>query len=321
MAPEHDDEIDLGAIARRLLSRWRGTAVFVMLGGIIGFVLSYAVPPVYTSRATLMPQFSAAPTGLIGRLASLSALGSDFDSSNEVLYGEVLRSDLVLDRVIARTWPVRGQEGPQMLYAVFGFDSAEHGGPASPAQAFALKKKLRSDVVKFSRDPVTGFMRVAVSIPRDPELAAAIANFIVDELDVYNKQMRTRKAREHREFVDARLLEISAHLAEAESAQTRFLLDNVMYLASPRLRQEFGVLEREAQAQRAIWLQLRADLESAKIEEHKEMTSIQVLDRAVAPVRRTSPVRTVFALAGGLVFAIGGNLALSLRSRRDSRRP
>lgn len=319
MAPEHDDEIDLGALWQRLFARWRGTSVLLLVGGAVGFALSYAVPPVYTSRATLMPQFSAAPTGLIGRLASLSALGSEFDNSNEVLYGEVLRSDLVLDRVIARTWTVRGEPAPQTLYAVLGVDGAGSGEAVAPGQAFALKKKLRSDVVKFSRDPVTGFMRVAVSIPRDPELAAAIANFIVDELDVYNRQMRTRKAREHREFVDARLLEVSAHLAEAESAQTRFQLENVMYLSSPRLRQEFGVLEREAQAQRAIWLQLRADLESAKIEEHKEMTSIQVLDRAVAPVRRTSPVRSVFALAGGLVLAVGGNITLSLRARRGHR--
>ncbi len=162
-------------------------------------------------------------------------------------------------------------------------------------------------------------MRVSASIPRDPDLAAAIANFIVDELDVYNQAMRTRKAREHREFVDARLLEIAARLAEAESEQTKFQLDNVMYLSSPRLRQEYGMLERETQAQRAIWLQLRTDLESAKIEEHKEMTSIQVLDRAVAPVRRTSPVRTVFALVGGLILALGGNVAMALRARRTVR--
>jgi uncharacterized protein involved in exopolysaccharide biosynthesis len=62
----------------------------------------------------------------------------------------------------------------------------------------------------------------------------------------------------------------------------------------------YDELEREVQAQTSVWIELRRQLELAKIDVNKEMNSINVLDIASVPTKKSGPNRT-FRVAVGFV--------------------
>ncbi len=298
------EEIDLAAGMRKLMAHWKIVAVALVAGGALGVLASYAIPPKYTARVTMVPQLAGAQAGILGRIANLTNMNLDAEGPNEAVYGEIVRSNSVLNKAIERKWASRQGAGDVSLYEVFGIKVKSASEADKLGAAESLRKVLREKCLGFRRDPVTGFMKIQATVPRDPLVAAELANFVVDELDEFNRTVRAAKATEHRKFVAASLDEVSRRLSEAESSLTSFEIENAMYASSPRLRQQHEALSREAQAQRSIWLQLRTELESAIVDEHKMMTSVGVLDRAVAPTRKSSPVRSIWAIAGAIISTV-----------------
>ena len=64
----------------------------------------------------------------------------------------------------------------------------------------------------------------------------------------------------------------------------------------------YNSLSRTVDANSAIWMELRKQLEMAKIEEHKKLVSVTVLSPAEAPARRYGP-RLAFNLALAIILA------------------
>lgn len=303
---ERASEVDLAFVFRAILSKWKAYVFVSLVGGIAGLAISYAIPPKFTARVTMVPQPSGAQAGILGRLATLTNMNLDAEGANEAVYGEIVRSNSVLDRAIARDWKSKRCPDGTTLFKVFGVEVKGSTDMDQAIAAEALRRVLREDCLGFRRDPVTGFMKIQATVPRDPEIAADLANFVVDELDAFNRTVRAAKATEHRKFVAVSLDEVAARLADAESTLTEFEVENTMYAAAPRLRQSHEMLVREAQAQRGIWLELRTELESAIVDEHKMMTSVGILDRAIVPTKKSSPVRSIWAIAGaGLAIVLG----------------
>ena len=160
---------------------------------------------------------------------------------------------------------------------------------------------------------------MSVTLPASPAACAELANFLVAELDSFNREARARYAREHRQFLQDNLDQVAAQLAAEEERLTEFLLANTAYTSSPRLLQEYRRIDREVEAQRAIWIQLRTQLEAAKADENKHTSSLVVLDPARPPVRRSYPARGVFGVTG-LVVGLGvlGVLRLLTRARNSA---
>jgi uncharacterized protein involved in exopolysaccharide biosynthesis len=284
---EEDITVDAGDLLRRLWANRGRVAAVVAIGAVLGIGASLLVAPRFTATASLIPQTPVERGGLIGRLAGLTSLGAELEAGNEAVYGRIITSDTVLDAALDRGWEEGRQAGPLSLYGILGIDTA---GDEPDARAREVaRRRLRRDVVAFNRDPVTGFMEVRVTLPRHPGIAAALANFLVDRLDEYNRVARSRKAREHREFIEESLDRVAGDLAAAEHDLTAFVEANTSYGTSPRLVQQYNALEREMQAQRSIWLELRTQLESARVDEHKQTPSITVLDPASRPMRRSYP--------------------------------
>jgi len=128
-----------------------------------------------------------------------------------------------------------------------------------------VRKKLRKNTfIKVSDE---GIVSITVE-DRDPNRAAAMANAYVEELDRQNKRLSAGQATSKRLFLSNRLKEIEEELSKIEN-----------------------LLSREAKIKEMLYELLTREYEIAKIEEAKNMSTIQILDRAVVPERKCKPNR------------------------------
>jgi len=128
-----------------------------------------------------------------------------------------------------------------------------------------VRKKLKkSTSIKVSKNGI-----VSVSVEdRDPNRAAAMANAYVGELDRQNKKLSAGQATSKKVFLGTRLKEIEQELSKIEN-----------------------LLSREAKIKEMLYELLTREYEMAKIEEARNMPTIQILDRAVVPEKKCKPKR------------------------------
>jgi uncharacterized protein involved in exopolysaccharide biosynthesis len=125
--------------------------------------------------------------------------------------------------------------------------------------------RYRSDARKQFKKNTTvkttdgGAVKVTV-LDRDPNRSAAIARAYIEELDKQNKRLSAGQATSKRIFLENRLKEVEAKLSKSDNT-----------------------LSREVETQERVYQILVEQYEMAKIEEARNMPTIQVLDPAVVP--------------------------------------
>jgi uncharacterized protein involved in exopolysaccharide biosynthesis len=106
-------------------------------------------------------------------------------------------------------------------------------------------------------------------------------------------------------FIDERLRLASADLAAAEDAVRGFLQRNRQYQDSPSLQFEYTRLQRSLTVQQELFLDLRRQLDAAKIAEVNDLPVISVIEPAIAPKRKSGPSRKKWLLVS-LLLVVGG---------------
>jgi uncharacterized protein involved in exopolysaccharide biosynthesis len=101
-------------------------------------------------------------------------------------------------------------------------------------------------------------------------------------------------------------------LKKSEVVLKEFREKNRKVADSPQLMMEQERLARDVQINSTVFIELKKQLEVAKIEEIKNIPIINVLDVARPPVRRSSPARrqtafSAFFLSLFIVLVAGGN--------------
>lgn len=316
MSEHPDREIDLTAIWLWLWGKKFLIAAFAISGCALSLAWSYQVDEQFTARSTLISQAGTDKTSLLSKLTAVGGLTGTGTDVPEILYGHVLRSDRVLDKVLEQLWAVGPDSLEGTLHAFFT-DQISTGTQMAPnfMETQRLKNRLRKQIIGFEADPTNGFMAVTVTMPREPKLASDLANFLVSELDLYLRSVRSAKAREQRFFVTERLELTHRQLEQSETDVMHFLQENRSIADSPPMQRRLGELEREVQANRTVWVALRSQLETARIDEHRQMTSVRILDKATPPIRRSSPNRLLHLFAGATLGLLVGLLFAIVRTR------
>lgn len=296
---------------RLILQRWRWPVVMAAALGVCALVLAMVLPPIYTARVTLIPNGEGG-TSIISQIASFTNIPIENETSYEGYYGEILHSDRLLNQVIARKWHTSDADSLG-LPDFFGLPPVDTEAIGEGRTEFRLKKILRRQVIRFKHDKLNGFMSIEVSVPRDPVLARELADHLVHELDLVVREIKGGQATAQRVFVEDRLAQVEEQLRHSELELTRFVENNRKYSASPALTQRYGELLRESQANSSVWIELRKQLELAKIDEQKGAVRLNILDDAEVPFRSTSPNRPVI-VAGGILFGLFLGVLLALSS-------
>jgi capsular exopolysaccharide synthesis family protein len=87
---------------------------------------------------------------------------------------------------------------------------------------------------------------------------------------------------------------------------------------APEVKLQYARLQREALVQNKLFTLLAQQLEQAKIEEARDETAFQVLDRAVPPEHKSKPARTMTVLLSMLVSLFAGIMLAFVREYVDA---
>lgn len=220
-----------------------------------------------------------------------------------------------------------------------------------------------------------GMIEIAVE-DRNPKTAADILNAYVEELDRFNREVRTTKGRRTRIFVEGRLDENKRDLAQAEerlaqyqathkaavlSAETSTAVEQAARLyaqrtallvrlgivhsytrgttdeegqineqlaqldrqlaALPETGLELARLVRDVKTYEALYALLTSQYEEARIEEARDVPSVDVLDPGVPPERKVRPRRSIMVVSAFMLSLVVGVAYSLFQTETESRTP
>ncbi len=302
---DDDDEINFIEILETI---WSGRWLIVAVTGLVSILSVFYVlslTPTYTASVTILPDSDPSGRGRLAGLAAMAGVDIGGEVSDVQLYPDIIKSESVLRDVIYKKYDTGKFDRPVNLIEYWEIEEE------TPAKEFeSVFKRLRENVISVNVSRDTRLITLSVET-EEPELSSDIANSIADQLDAYMITKRRTRATEQRDWVERRLKEVESDLEAAEEALRDFRERNVRIADSPRLLLEQQRLMREVEVNNAVFVELKKQYESVRIQEIRDMPVVQVLDYARVPVERSGPQRkrTVIlwfflgaALSVGFVF-------------------
>ncbi len=192
----NDHEIDLLDYANVIIQHRKLIIRNVIVTAIAVAIISFLLPRSYTAVTTILPPEDKQTTNLLSALSNspLSSLILDESGTTSDLYVEILKSRSVLDGVLSQefSYPkAKKKQQQKTLLSILKAKSLEKG-----------RKKFVSKVaVKASPE---GIISVSVEM-KDRNLAADVANALVNELDKINKEKNTSRAKNSRIYIENQL--------------------------------------------------------------------------------------------------------------------
>ena len=305
--PDPDKEdVSVFDLLTPLVRRRRLIALTALTFAVVTAVVVLLLRPKYTATTSFVPEApkeSSLSTSL-GGLASQFGLGTQIATPYSAdLMAAVLQSREIREAVLKAEFPDPAGTGksPRTLLAILEVEGD------TPRERLDAGVEALKDATAIALDKRTGMVNLRVTI-RDPELAAQVANRMVEELNTFNVDRRRSQSGEERLFTERRLAEARQELAGAEEELVSFLRRNRQF-------SEFSVvgvgarrLERNVQLKQEVLGTLSRSYEEARINEVRDTPVLTVIDRAEAPAWKSYPKRTLsvlIALALGTLLGIG----------------
>ena len=306
----------LAEVVTRLRPEWRmlvGVPVAFLL---LGVVVALLIPRTYVATTTFAPEQQSGtnlPSGL-GALAGQFGVALPSEASTSPrFYAELVKSRTLLEGVLLSQVPVPGGSQGDSTRLI---DLLDRGGTSRADSLFRGVRRL-TDRVHVNVDTRTNIISLSVEA-RDPAVAATVANRFVTLVEQFNSTARRSQARQRRIFVEGQMALGEEALRAAERQLEQFHEANRSYRQSPQLMSVEGRLQRQIQVRQEVYLTLRRDYESARIDEVNDVPAITIIDSATPPTRKSKPKRTLivlgFLLGGGMLGLLAAYLAPEVRA-------
>ena len=302
------DELSLLELLSMLLRRRRIVMGVPLSVALIVGVISFVIPSTFTATTTFVPEVRTQgrlPPSLASLAGQLGvSLGAEATESAR-FYADLVRSRELLERILLGEYqdPRESKSAPDSttllrLLKVKGRDAAD---------SLHYGVKALDNLVSVRFDNQTNIVRLSVDA-HYPTLAAAVANRFVTYLNDFNAQSRQSQARERRKFIEQRLADGERELRTAEENLRTFYERNRSWNQSPQLAFEEGRLRRQVEIRQEVYLTLRREYETARIEEVNDTPVITVIDRATPPQEKSKPKRKLLVVLALLLGGIVGIL-------------
>jgi uncharacterized protein involved in exopolysaccharide biosynthesis len=314
MNPIVEGEPNILGLANVLLQRWR-TVVFVpLLCSAITFFGTFLVPPSFTATTTFVPELGSRgrlPSGLASLAGQFGlSIGADPGQSPR-FYAQVAKSRELLQQVLLAEYENPGSREGVVDSATL-LQILKVQGTSRRDSLYRGVREL-GKLVSVSVDNQTNIVTLSVE-SRHAVLAAAVTNRLVEYLNAFNTGTRQSQARERRRFVESRVSEAERELQFAEERLKSFYELNRSWQQAPQLVFEEGRLRRQVEIRQELYLTLRREYETARIEEVNDTPVITVIDMAVPPQRKSKPKRALLTI---IAFVFGGMFGLALAFSSD----
>jgi uncharacterized protein involved in exopolysaccharide biosynthesis len=271
------DPIDIAELTRVILSRWVLLAVAAVLGAVVAALISLQLPEKFRAQALVSPvtQGEGAAGSLRNQFGGIAALaGINLGGGG----GRSEESFATFESSgFARDFIVAENLLPVLFAERWDAAQGKWRDGEEPPTMEAAVTKFAGDVRTLSQDRQTGLITVTVEW-LTPELAAAWANRLVEMI---NERLRT----------------------EAKSNADR----SIEYLNQELARTAVVDLRQ------AIYRLIQDQVNNAMLANVQREYAFRFIDRAVAPVTRASPKRTLITAVGAFAGLFIGLLFVLLR--------
>lgn len=319
-----ENPIQILAIVNTLLRRrWMIAGWTFALVVAVGLYSFFIAKPTYSASAVFLP---LNPPSMSDRMSSVAGPGSmqgqdpDQNTTPEY-YTALLSSQTFLTSIMKQKFNVQELGGSVELIDYVStrkddiLESFQNDGPEDQVRqqrgAAKLEKMLKITSGKSKSLTSAPLLTITVTTS-EAQLSADIANALLKLFITYNQGARNLMAIDNRKFVEVQLKESEEFLKSAESALVQFSSRN-RKISTPELQTEKDRLVRTVKVQEEVFITLKKQLELAKIREQENQITIEVLEIATAPIKKTSPLRAQnMTLAGVFGIFLFGALALVL---------
>lgn len=285
----------------------------IVLGLITVIYLVFFAKPTYESTATIFPSFgdSGSNSNLLSMASKFGiSIPSQFEETDFLsadMYPAIIKSRTLAKTVLNRKF-VSGERNVKISLLSILTDP-ENFEDNDSSKVIAKKViYFTEEIINISQSPESPLYTLKI-LTEDPILSAQIANAVIEELDTLQMEFRSQNIMQKKEFIEERIKAVEHELRKAENALEKFRVQNKQISYSPSLLLEQERLERETQVQTEIYISLKQQYESVKIEEVQETSFVQVLDEPNIPIYPSGP-RKIFIL----FFVIFGGFALGVLS-------
>jgi uncharacterized protein involved in exopolysaccharide biosynthesis len=277
--------------------------------GLVTLGINFLLPKYYKANAVILPETDKNKLTSMSSLAGLASLAGVNVTGSDIsrLYPVILTSESVLTAVIEKKYSTERFKDSVSLIQYMELDE---GSPEKNLDEALLKLR---DLMMVSFDVKTSVTTASVEM-REPKLAAEVLNATLHEMDLFLREKKSTSATEQRKWIESRLVQVNIELRAAEEALKNFREKNRRIADSPELLLQQDRLAREVTVKGSIDLELRKQAEIAKIEEIKQVTTINVLDEGREPVKKERPHRATNAAIGFLLALAGTSGYFGVRS-------
>lgn len=341
-----EDAIDIMELVRKIWSEKYLILKWIAISAVIGLIVGFSIPREYSSRAKLAPE-SSARNGSLGNLGSLAALagmrvsaGPSADAVSPDLYPELVHSvpfvtemfsmpvsfkdhkvtkemDLftyVSDEMKSPWWsaivrlPFKAKQWVGTLLSGTqqsdGSESSKITNKLTKVQEQAyLSIKSR---VKLLIDKKTSAMSIEVMM-QNPEVAAQVANTVLEKLQDYITQYRTDKAVKDLEFTESLYEEARDKYYASQQKYARYIdAHQGMVLQSVKTEQER--LKNEMDLDYQLYNSMAQDFQLGKAKVQEQTPVFTIYEPPMVALSCTKPSKTktliVFMFLGFCAAAV-----------------
>jgi uncharacterized protein involved in exopolysaccharide biosynthesis len=307
-----DNRVNLLFLMALFIQKLWLIAIFTTVGIIISLYIGFTATPLYTSQSKWLPSEQGGELTGLAALAGLSSLGNT-GSNNEAFYSEIIKSPVVLQDIIKRTWPTI-QGDSVSLAQIYELDSNSMV-PTLAHQSktellyFKLTNLLKDNIIEFIAS--SKVFSLSVTTP-DPLTSQAINKLIVQKLKKYDEGQNQSKATKERLFLEDRLAIFEDKLATSEAQLLQFQLVN-RDLSAPRTMLHSKQLLREVTINSNLVIEFRKQLELAKANEARKIQDFRIIQAPDIPMQKSYPRKKIILIAGILAGFFVGFLFIILQ--------
>ena len=341
-------EIDLLALAMRVLAEWRLLAKFMAVAAVIGVVVALGRTKQYTAEVILAPELSSGGLGMADNIMDMaSSFGFDIGrkSSVDAIYPEIYptlmsSNDFILqlldvpvtlkDSNTTKTYMkhlLQDRSLPFWSYPMMWikslFKKKEEAGGAGGIDPFRLSQNEENLIAGIRGatscvvDKKTSLITISVT-DDDAQVAAIMADTLQRRLQKYITDYRTQKARIDVAYY-ARLFEESKEqYQEAQARYSLFVDSNAdMKLQSFIAKRE--ELQNEMELKYKVYTQVATQLQSSHAKVQERTPSFIVIQSATVPNLSSSTPR-LFTVLVFIVLGMAADALWILYGRQFFRR-
>ena len=324
---EKTREIDLIAAAKTVLDERKPLAISIVAGMVLGLIIAFASPKVYTSDVVLAPELSAGGLGLSGNLADMASsfgidlgnTGKNMDAIYPEIYPEILTSNDFIQTLF--TVPVRLKNDdavrtysdhlkkdtkiPFWQYPKMWLGelmkpkepAVKGGGAADPFKMSRMDDemcKAISGSIGCAVDKKTSVITISVA-DQDPLVSAIMVDTLQQRLQNYITAYRTKKARIDFDYYNRLYGEAKDKYQKAQGVYASFCDANQDVMLEKYIARR-DELENEMQTAFTLMNQMAVQMQSAKAKIQERTPAYTVIKSAKMPYRASSMSRMMILI-------------------------